>query len=192
MALLDAARELIVKNGYSATSINDICDKAGYTKGTFFYYFENKEDIAKNLLRRQQEMIANLAQAPFMQAQDPLQRFAGYIDFISGIYRDPIKDSCIIGFLSEELADSHPRIRRLCKEAFADWSASIRSMLEEARDAKLFAAGIDVGGLAELFLAVFEGSVILARAQQSVEPITRNLRMYQDYVLSSANRRRKP
>ena len=44
--LLDAAMHVIRAQGYSATTVDDICSEAGLTKGAFFYHFKSKEDLA--------------------------------------------------------------------------------------------------------------------------------------------------
>ena len=45
-ALLDAALTLVRTKGYAATSVDDLCAVASVTKGTFFHYFRNKEELA--------------------------------------------------------------------------------------------------------------------------------------------------
>lgn len=47
--LLDSAHHLFVRNGISGTSISQICDEAGVAKGTFYLYFNNKEEILRAL-----------------------------------------------------------------------------------------------------------------------------------------------
>ena len=48
--ILDAAFELMLKNGYSNTKIIDIANKAGIGKGTFYEYFESKEALVLKLI----------------------------------------------------------------------------------------------------------------------------------------------
>lgn len=50
--LLDVAYKLFLKQGVSATSIAQICKEAGIAKGTFYLYFQDKEDILASLTRR--------------------------------------------------------------------------------------------------------------------------------------------
>jgi AcrR family transcriptional regulator len=57
-ALLDAAMELFADQGYGATSIQDICDRAGLTKGAFYSNFSNKEALFLALLDRSWERRA--------------------------------------------------------------------------------------------------------------------------------------
>jgi AcrR family transcriptional regulator len=59
--LLDAAARLFAEQGYAATRVVDIVDAAGVAKGLFYWYFENKEALFRELateirhrLRRQQ------------------------------------------------------------------------------------------------------------------------------------------
>src|SRR5271154_1871217 len=51
-ALLDAALELFAEQGYGATSIPDICTRAGLTKGAFYSNFANKDALFLALLDR--------------------------------------------------------------------------------------------------------------------------------------------
>src|SRR5580698_1973609 len=51
-ALLDAAMELFAEHGYGATSIPEICARAGLTKGAFYSNFANKDALFLALLDR--------------------------------------------------------------------------------------------------------------------------------------------
>jgi len=43
--LLDAALQLFYEKGYEKTSVNDIIEKVGVSKGAFYYYFKSKEEV---------------------------------------------------------------------------------------------------------------------------------------------------
>lgn len=48
--ILNAALELFAKNGFHATSISQIAEKAGVSKGLMYNYFKSKDDLLKNLI----------------------------------------------------------------------------------------------------------------------------------------------
>ncbi|MEL7372900.1 MAG: helix-turn-helix domain-containing protein, partial [Pseudomonadota bacterium] len=51
-SILSTAESLILSNGYSGTSIDQIIGESGITKGGFFYHFDGKNDLAKHLVMR--------------------------------------------------------------------------------------------------------------------------------------------
>lgn len=63
--LLDAALDLFYSKGYDNTSINDILEKVGISKGTFYYYFNSKDELldgiafqlADKILKMMEEII---------------------------------------------------------------------------------------------------------------------------------------
>ena len=44
--LMDAVTELIWSGSYGSTTIDHICEKAGVKKGSFYYFFDSKSDLA--------------------------------------------------------------------------------------------------------------------------------------------------
>src|SRR3974390_29647 len=80
--LLDAAIHAIRAQGYSATTVDDICRAAGLTKGAFFHHFKSKDDLALAAAAHFSEMAEQLfGGAPYRQLADPLDRLLGYVDF---------------------------------------------------------------------------------------------------------------
>ncbi len=77
-ALLDAAMELFAEQGYGATSIPDICARAGLTKGAFYSNFANKDALFLALLdrswQRRAEWIRRAMSASGELAGAPEQR----------------------------------------------------------------------------------------------------------------------
>ncbi len=62
--ILDAALELFAVNGFHATSISQIAEKAGISKGLMYNYFENKDDLLRKIIeegfRQLQEMMGGI------------------------------------------------------------------------------------------------------------------------------------
>src|SRR5881397_1505651 len=49
--ILNAALEAFVENGFSATRLEDIAERAGVSKGTLYLYFESKDALFKAAVR---------------------------------------------------------------------------------------------------------------------------------------------
>src|ERR1700722_1561415 len=91
---LDGALAVIRTKGYSATTVDDLCAKAGVTKGGFFHYFRSKEELGVAAAPRGREELAVaaaeyfsaqadhlFATAPFHDPADPVERLLAYVNF---------------------------------------------------------------------------------------------------------------
>jgi TetR/AcrR family transcriptional repressor of nem operon len=164
--LLDAALHLIRAQGYSATSVDDICREAGLTKGAFFHHFKSKEDLALAAAAHFSEMAERLfAAAPFRGLDDPLDRLLGYVDFRSAILTGPIPDfTCLLGTMVQEAYDTHPPIRRACEAHIGTHLAEIAKDIAAAKALYASDAPWSVESLALYTQAVLQGAFVLAKA----------------------------
>ena len=184
--LLDAAQRLMLAKGFAATSVEEICDKAGLTKGSLFHYFDSKEELGKATLERFcQTMQGHMREASFHKEPDPRKRLYAYLDFMIATSKDPsMPNSCLLGNFSQELSETHPAIRSCCAEQFHTWSKALKQDLDAARAKYLRRSSLDTGSLAEHVIAVMEGSLILAKAKQDRRVIERSLRHLKRYLES--------
>ncbi|MEZ4867770.1 MAG: TetR/AcrR family transcriptional regulator [Caldilineaceae bacterium] len=182
--LLDAAMILMLQKGYTATSVDEICQAAGVTKGSFFYYFASKELLGQAVLRHFQVKIgALLDQGPHRLVEDPLQRLYAYCDYLAAMFAHPeVPKSCLLGNLAQELAPTQPAIGAVCAAGFAWWATEIEQGLETARQHYTPRWEFDSHEVAEHLIAIFEGALILAKAQQDIGVVGRNLAHFKHYL----------
>ncbi len=133
--LLDAALDLIRAKGYSATAVDEICHRAGVTKGSFFHHFRSKDDLALAAVAHWEAKTASLfAAAPYHRAQDPLDRLLGYVDFRAAILTGELAEyTCPLGVLLQETYATHPEIRAACERALSAHIAELTRDVEAAR-----------------------------------------------------------
>ena len=168
--LLNAALQVIRSKGYSATRVEDICEAAGVTKGSFFHHFDNKEEMAITAADYWSEMTSALfAAAPYHQPEDPLERVLAYVDFRKALLLGELPDyTCLVGTMTQEVYDSHPAIREACERSI---SGHVQTLVPDI-EAAIAKYGIETDWTAEslaLFTqAVMQGAFILAKAKHGV------------------------
>ncbi|MBI4342793.1 MAG: TetR/AcrR family transcriptional regulator [Candidatus Omnitrophica bacterium] len=181
--LLDAAERLMLAKGFAATSVEEICEAAKLTKGSFFHYFESKEQLGKAVLERFCKSGARLHAGFCGVEKDPLKRVYNYIDGAVTLSQDPSMGSgCLLGTFSQELCDTSPEIRRACEQGFAAWKQQFGEELEAAKRKYAPKGDWSPKELAEHFIAILEGSLILGKAGQDMQVVGRNLRHFKRYV----------
>src|SRR3984885_10854632 len=97
--LLDAALYVIRAKGYSAARVEDICEAAGLTKGSFFHHFSSKEDLALAGAEHFSAFAESIfPAAPYHFPADPLDRLLGYVDFRKAILQGELPEyTCLLG-----------------------------------------------------------------------------------------------
>lgn len=79
--LMDAVKELIWTGSYGSTTIDQICDKAGVKKGSFYYFFESKVELAIVGLEEDWKRHRPELDAIFSPTVPPLERLQKYCDY---------------------------------------------------------------------------------------------------------------
>jgi TetR/AcrR family transcriptional repressor of nem operon len=80
--LTDAAMDLIWENSYGATSVDSICERAGAKKGSFYYFFKSKSELAAAALEADWNKKKREMDTIFSPIVPPLERFERYFDFV--------------------------------------------------------------------------------------------------------------
>jgi len=183
--LIDTAKRLMIKNGFVATTVDEICREAKVTKGSFFYYFKSKEALGKTLIEESMSCCAPESCASDVgRLKDPLDQIYAYLDFAIEMSRDDCMQECLLGVFSQELSESHPEIRALCEERFEEGIARFTENLTAAKEKHAPDAEIDLEGLAESFVAAMQGTIILMKVKNDPAVMERTLSHFKRYLKS--------
>ena len=165
--LLDAALREFRVRGYAATTVDDVCNAAGVTKGSFFHHFKSKEELAVLATRHWNDTTGALfAQAPYQQIADPRERVLAYIDFRATLLEGELADfTCLLGTLVQETFDSHPAIGTACWIGIDGHAQLLAKDIEQARALYAPQADWTAESLAHYTQAALQGAFILAKAQ---------------------------
>lgn len=180
--LLDAGLQLISSKGFAATTVEEVCAAAGLTKGSFFHYFDSKNALARAVLER---YCADMPMpgAVDRRTDDPLERVHAHVDAAIGMARDPrMASGCLLGTLAQEMAATDAEMRALCQQGFAGWTQAIARDLEAAKARYAPHAALEPASLAGHFMAVLQGSLILAKTKQDMGVVEENLRHFKRYL----------
>jgi TetR/AcrR family transcriptional repressor of nem operon len=79
--LMDAVKELIWTGSYGSTTIDQICAKAEVKKGSFYYFFDSKAELAETALEEDWERLRPELDSIFSPTVPPLERLRKYLDF---------------------------------------------------------------------------------------------------------------
>ena len=182
--LLRTGSELFRRQGFAATTVDEICAQAGVTKGAFFHHFESKEALADACLVQWDCNATGMDEAaPFQQIGDPLDRLLASMDFYIGLLEDPqLFKSCLAGTTAQEVANTNPKLCEAANNCLSNQQRRFQAELDDAcRDKHL---QLDTASLAALWIATVQGALVLYKASKDESVIPATLAHVREYIRS--------
>ncbi|HVU48217.1 MAG TPA: TetR/AcrR family transcriptional regulator [Terracidiphilus sp.] len=168
--LLQAAMNVIRAKGYTATRIEDICEAAGVTKGSFFHHFSTKEELAVAAADYWSEVTsAFFAEQAYHNASDPLDRLLAYIELRKAMIRGELAEfTCLAGTMAQEVYATHPAIRDACGDSISGHAATLVPDIQAAIDKYGVQGDWTAESLALMTQVAIQGAFVLAKAKQNI------------------------
>lgn len=186
--IMEAAQALVLQQGFSATSVDSVIAQAGITKGTFFYHFKSKSDLALAMVNRYAALDAAHLDADLARAEelsrDPLQQ----VLILVGLFKEELDGlteafpGCLYASFCYEGGLFDEETLNRINSAFGYWRERLRPKFEAiiATHPPRFAVTPDE--LTDMLLGVFEGAFILTKVWPDPAIAVQQLGHYRNYI----------
>lgn len=164
--LIDAAHAIVRRQGYAATTVDEICNAAGVTKGAFFHHFPSKEALAVAAAEHWTIRAAPLFELPpYTRLADPLDRLIGHIDMRLAMIDGPAEGfTCFAGTMVQEAFASSKAIREACNASFNAYCEALAVDVQATMDLYGTPEGTNALSLARHVQSVLQGAFVLGKA----------------------------
>ncbi len=175
--LLEAAVNMIWESSYGSVSVDDICSKAGVNKGSFYYAFKSKSDLAVAAFERYWETKRPIMDAAFSAQIPPLQRLDQICDAILADQRAKYESfgkmlGCPFCSIGSELSTQDENIRlkaeQIGQRMLKYWESLVRDLAAEG-----LIECRDHAELAQEVYSYLTGAMMQAKIDNSFKPIER-------------------
>jgi len=178
----EATKETILKKsgvlfntqGYKSTSISEITDATGFTKGAIYRHFESKDAL-------EIETLNYLSSLMFQKLRERIKEKATAGDKLRSIFHffesytsnPPLKGGCPLLNAAVEADDSNPALRRAALKILNGLRDAIVVMLENGIKYKQIKPGIDKEQYATIIIASLEGAIMMSKLSENDNDIKR-------------------
>jgi AcrR family transcriptional regulator len=152
---------LFLKTSYKGTSIQQITDILGITKGAFYWHFKSKEELLETIIDKyDKEFLQKLYVYMDGFRGDFTRKFKEYHKFINGYALDNTDICVLFVTLSAEMAGSNTPAEDRIKSVLKKYIDFIVSLLKLGKDEGLFKDGYNVSLNAHIVLAIHSGMLL--------------------------------
>ncbi len=166
--ILKMGLEVMCSNGYGNTSVNDIVKAAGIPKGSFYFYFDSKEDFAIKALETYVEMYKDEVESILKDTStSPVDRIQTFVSLkLDAVLHNPMmQKGCYLSKLNGEMSGCNENIRNAILKQVTYFENLVEQCVQEAIDQELIKFD-DAKSLTEFILNSMDGSLELYKATQ--------------------------
>jgi len=166
--IIEKSAPIFNKLGYAGTSINDLTQATGLTKGSIYGNFENKDEVALaaftfNVAKMSSYFDSEMSQV--VSCREKLMVYPNlYEAFFSGNFPE---GGCPILNTAVESDDTHPKLKILAKKAFLNWKSTIATIVASGIEKGEFKTSTNAEATAMTILALIEGGTMIAKLTEN-------------------------
>jgi TetR/AcrR family transcriptional repressor of nem operon len=186
--IMDVAQRMVLDVGLSGTSVEKVIDGAGVTRGTFFYHFKTKHDLAAALIERyadEDRAHFDDAMAKAEQlARDPLQQlliFVGLFIEMTDKLEEPFP-GCLYasycyqsGAITREIRDRMAQMMHFWRDHLVEKIHAVQALYAPR-------IPIEPHQVADHLLTTFEGAFVLAKVMNAPQLAAEQLIQCRNYL----------
>jgi TetR/AcrR family transcriptional regulator, transcriptional repressor for nem operon len=177
--------KLFSLKGYCSTSITDILDATGASKGGFYNHFASKEELFFAVLEEARRIWRKRVLYGLDDIESPLEKTVEIL--VS--YRDRyLKDTenfpggCVFVTFSVELNDQFPHLAQEVNKGFVGFKALLKRLLDESEQLGELRPGVKTNNVIEMLFSGMLGSSVVYGVDKSTDVLERSISALINYL----------
>lgn len=163
--IIEKAAPIFNQKGYAGTSLSDLAEASGLTKGAIYGNFKDKDEVAVCAFRYNLDFIRSFLRREMDGVENHVEKLLVYPRTFRKMYRPLLENGgCPILNTVTEADDTHPTLHRLAVEAIDIWRDRIVGLIDAGKRAGKIAPDTDPRTAAEIVISLLEGGTLLAKA----------------------------
>lgn len=183
--LLDEGVRLLIERGYHGTGLQEILNRVGIPKGSFYNYFPSKEHFGAEVIRHYIEpFIRQLDDWLTRPDCDPLIALRRYFEaLVEELRSADYQGGCLLGNLMGEIGDTSEICRQALRQVLHRYRNKIRTALHQAQEQQLVRRDRSAEDLADFIVDYWQGALLRMKIERSDAPLQSFLRQVFDETL---------
>jgi TetR/AcrR family transcriptional regulator, transcriptional repressor for nem operon len=179
--IVEKTAHLFNTKGFAGTSLNDITEATGLTKGSVYGNFANKDEVALAVFDYNYSCVLNIIKKEMDTRNTAIEKLLVYIDVYDNFLQNPFPiGGCPILNTAVESDDTHPALKLKAAKAILDWKNNIERIIKQGKIDKELRQDVSAENVALTIIASIEGSIMLTKLTGKLN--------YRDAVLESVKK----
>lgn len=166
--IIEATADIFNMKGFAGTSMSDLTEATGLTKGSIYGNFENKEEVALAVFDHNYGKVNSLIRQKIEAANTYHEKLMVYADVYDHFGKGSFpRGGCPILNTAVEADDTHPALKSKAAKAVLKWKKNIEGLIKAGIDAGEFKNDLNAEQSALAIIALIEGGIMIAKVTNS-------------------------
>lgn len=154
---------LFNKKGYAGTSLQDITEVTGLTKGSIYGNFGGKDEVALAVFDYNIGKVTSILRTELAKHHTVREKLMVYVDVYSQFHKYPFPEGgCPMLNTAIEADDTHPQLKQKAREAILRWKRSLTALIQTGIDSGEILPETNAEQMALTIMATIEGIVMIS------------------------------
>jgi len=177
--ILEVAAEAFADRGYAGTSLSDVLQASGVTKGGFYFHFPSKEALALATLRHKQEQWTGVVMAAVLRHPGALDQLDAMVEALCDLHEQD-RACRAISRLCAELGDERPELRPRLGTQLTAWMDMVAAVIRRGQDEGDIRSDVEPEVAAEIAVESFIGLETVSEVLTGRADLRRRARDFRD------------
>ena len=162
--IIEKVAPIFNMKGYAGTSLSDMTEATGLTKGSIYGNFANKDEVALAVFDYNLQKVKSIISAEISRHRTVREQLFAYMQVYNNFLKYPFPaGGCPILNTATEADDTHPALKKKAADAIQGWKAQLVKLLQKGIDNKEFTAPLDPEQIAITLIAMIEGGIMISK-----------------------------
>ena len=168
--IIEQTAHIFKKKGYAGTSLNDITEATGLTKGSIYGNFSNKDEVALAVFDFQLKKVIGIFESEIAKYETIQEKLLAYVKIYSEFGKYPFpQGGCPMQNTAIEADDTHPALKKKAADAVTHWKNSIKKLIEKGIANGEITRSANPEQEALTMIAMIEGMTMIANLTMKAE-----------------------
>ena len=174
---IKTSAHLFNTKGYAGTSISDILNDAGYSKGALYRVFKDKDELAIAAFKYNYNIMKVQLLAAVENASSEVDRIFAIPRFYASMGTDVhfLEGGCPILNTSIEADDTHPQLKKMTRNAFTEMASLMEAAIIAAQANDAVKHDINPKEVSQFMVAAIEGSIAMTQSLETYKILKKNM-----------------
>lgn len=166
--IIEKTASLFNTKGYMSTSLSDITEATGLTKGSIYGNFDNKDQVALEVYKYNSSLLSkSMARSLGDEFSTAIDKLNAFVNFYRKNWEAVFENGgCPLMNAATEADDTFPSLKKQVTQSFEGWIKKITAVIVHGQKTGEIHTDVDADEYGSLFIMLVEGGILLAKTTE--------------------------